>query len=54
MVKVNVDIIQISTLSFNILFMFIDQSNSGGQRKCGLCKQPGNKFHPLISVFTDM
>lgn len=22
-------------------FMFVDQSNSSGQRKCGLCKQPG-------------
>lgn len=26
--------------------MFIDQSNSGGQRKCGHCKQTGKyKFH---------
>lgn len=30
--------------------MFVDQS--GGQRKCGLCKQPGKyKFYVFISLY---
>lgn len=32
--------------------MFIDQSNSGGQRKCGHCKQPGKyKFHTFCVFY---